>query len=273
MHLGRRPTMNRAFPRLSTKAQRGSKPRCHLLTRGTREDVAVRLTALMSGHGTISSTDCWMPDGFDDIREIELHKGVKLLDQAICNELGCWWLPNDRLDERTPNWDVASTCTIEGRCGLLLVEAKAHDNELLKEAAGRSLITREKGDQAARDASHNTIKAAIEEAQAELTAATGLPWGISRDSHYQMSNRFAWAWKVAHLGVPVVLVYLGYLVANEVLGPPSRLGAPFPDAKSWEDLVRDQGSGIVPDEAWGHRLEIDGTPFFPLIAAIRQSLR
>ena len=28
-----------------------------------------------------------------------------------------------------------------------------------------------------------------------------------------MSNRFAWAWKLADLGVPVVLVYLGFFRA------------------------------------------------------------
>ena len=38
-----------------------------------------------------------------------------------------------------------------------------------------------------------------------LSAATGLQWGLSRDDHYQLSNRFAWCWKLATLGIPVVL--------------------------------------------------------------------
>jgi crotonobetainyl-CoA:carnitine CoA-transferase CaiB-like acyl-CoA transferase len=31
-------------------------------------------------------------------------------------------------------------------------------------------------------------------------------WSLSVDSHYQICNRFAWAWKIASLGVPVVLI-------------------------------------------------------------------
>lgn len=31
-----------------------------------------------------------------------------------------------------------------------------------------------------------------------------------------MSNRFAWAWKLATMEVPVVLVYLGFLNATEM---------------------------------------------------------
>lgn len=43
-----------------------------------------------------------------------------------------------------------------------------------------------------------------------------LPWAISRDSRYQKSNRFAWACKLAGLGLPVVLMYLGFVRADEM---------------------------------------------------------
>jgi hypothetical protein len=43
------------------------------------------------------------------------------------------WLADPRPTSRTPNWDIASTCTIDGRKGLLLVEAKAHRPELTEE--------------------------------------------------------------------------------------------------------------------------------------------
>ena len=47
-----------------------------------------------------------------------------------------------------------------------------------------------------------------------------------------MSNRFAWAWKLASSSVPVVLIYLGFLRADEMRdkGKPfrgrRRVGAP-----------------------------------------------
>src|SRR5215217_4056296 len=94
---------------------------------------------------------------------------------------------------RRPNFDIASTCTIGGAPGLLLVEAKAHDQELKREAAGRRL-TKDASDD--RKASHQTIEGAIMDARKGLSGDTSLAWRIGRDSHYQMSKRFAWSWKL-----------------------------------------------------------------------------
>ena len=67
-------------------------------------------------------------------------------------------------------------------------------------------------------ANHNQIGDAIQQANHGLEPL--LPgWDLSRDSHYQLSNRFAWSWKIASMGVPVVLVYLGFLNADEMDAP------------------------------------------------------
>jgi hypothetical protein len=87
---------------------------------------------------------------------------------------------------------------------------------LTKEAAGRRLA---EGDSMQRTASHETIGAAIESARMGFEAGTRLAWHISRDSHYQISNRFAWSWKLTQLGIPVVLVYLGFLNASDMPMP------------------------------------------------------
>jgi hypothetical protein len=179
--------------------------------------------------------------------------------------LGKWWLPANRLKARTPNLDIASTCTIDGRPGILLVEAKAHSVELKKEAAGRSL-GREPTEE--RKESHITIGAAIEQARAGLSAATALPFNISRDSHYQMSNRFAWSWKLAQLGVPVVLVYLGFLRADEM----ADRGEPFPDHAAWEKLVLDHSAPLFPAQVWNRRWLVHGVPFIPLIVSMEQAV-
>jgi hypothetical protein len=65
---------------------------------------------------------------------------------------------------------------------------------------------------------------------------------ISRDSHYQMSNRFAWSWKLAEYGIPVVLVYLGFLNASEMVDR----GDPFANQDSWESLVMAHSSPLFP---------------------------
>lgn len=257
--------MSRAFKELSSRAQRGSKPRCHLLTHGPSEVVAARLTSLAAPFATVSSSDRWMPQGFAACGEAELDKADRLLHHTRRMALTAWWLPAGREGARTPNFDIASTCTIDGKPGLLLVEAKAHEEELRKEATGRSLPL-DASDE--RKASHPTIGSAIDAARTGLTAATGRPWGISRDTHYQISNRFAWSWKLTELGVPVVLVYLGFLGADEM----SDKGSPLEDGPAWTRLVLDHSRDCVPADVWERRWLIGGVPFVPLIRSVLQSL-
>jgi hypothetical protein len=202
-----------------------------------------------------------MPEGFYVLVEPQLHLAPRLVDPEIRQTLAHWWLPAGREAARTPNIDIASTCNIAGKPGLLLVEAKAHDEELIKEAAGRKLRS---GATDARKASHGTIGNAIELAKRGLTAATGLEWRISRDTHYQISNRFAWGWKLADSGIPVVLIYLGFLNCAEM----SHRGRPFGDHMAWEHLVRDHAMDIVPDSAWNRSWSVNGVPFIPLIKSV-----
>lgn len=249
-------------------ARRGSKPRCHWLTHGSREEIARRLTALVAPWASVSAADAWMPEGFDRRSEAQLHTCSSLLDASACDALGRWWLPRDHLAARTPNWDLAATCTMENRRAVLLIEAKAHDNELLFEARGRPLITSRSADRASREASHGTIERAIAEARDGLNEATGLSWRISCDSHYQISNRFAWAWKLAALGVPVVLLYLGFLRAEEMTDK----GKPFANGAEWEALVKQHAATVVPESAWNAEWRVNGVPFVPIIRAYEQPL-
>lgn len=251
---------------LKPKERRGSKPRCHLLTHGSPEAIAARLTALIAPLASVASSGHWMPQGFVDLEEAQLHKAPRLLRPALSARLGEWWLPAGSQDAMTPNFDIASTCTIDCSPGLLLIEAKAHERELLNTAAGRELA---EDDSTGRKESHATIGAAIKEAQVGLEEATRLTWRISIDSHYQMSNRFAWSWKLATLGIPVVLVYLGFLKANDMSKPGE---VPFADAGAWEALVRSHSAPLFPGQVWDRRWSVNGVPFIPLIRSLEVSL-
>jgi hypothetical protein len=116
--------------------------------------------------------------------------------------------------------------------------------------------------------SHDAIGVAISEARDGLDRATSLSWQIDRDSHYQLSNRVAWSWKVATLGVPVVLVYLGFLRAHEM----ADLGTPFADHADWEQQLRAHAVSSVPDTAWETSWGIDGASFTLLIRSFEQAL-
>lgn len=241
--------MNSLLGRLPSRAQKGSKPRCHLLTHGDRNVIAEDMTKLIEPFGIISGTDQWMPQGFDDAEEAQLHNAPSLLPKNdIRNLLASWWLAKPKSSVATPNWDIASTCSIDGNKGLLLVEAKAHHRELKADDRCLSNMNKE------------CIEDAISEANSALNAiSTG--WDLSPDSHYQLCNRFALAWKLATLGIPIILVYLGFLNANE-------MGDPFATHDDWESAVRNYANTIVPKNVWGRNLSVESISIYPLIRSL-----
>jgi hypothetical protein len=207
-----------------------------------------------------------MPQGFYQTDEAKLPEAERLLPSDLRNELKRWWLAVSSTNTRTPNWDVASTCTIEGKAGILLIEAKAHDQELIKEETGRKSIEAPVTVNARRNLLR--IDWALRDASVALAEDTGVTWCLSRDWNYQMSNRFAWTWKLAELGVPVVLVYLGFLNASEM----SDRGKPISDVSEWEKLVKRHSQLLFPAEVWGQRWVCSDQPFIPLVRALDLSL-
>ena len=257
------------FPELSHKAQRGSKPRCHLFTDGTPAEVAGRLTALAKPYGSVPRTSEWMPAGFVHVDEARLDKCNALIADQTSRELKNWWFAKP--GRGSPTWDLASQCVFgsgrHARRGVLLIEAKAHQAELERESGGKKLEHDASSDS---HRNHDRIGKAIEEANEGLRSLTGdQAWGLSRDSAYQMANRFAWGWKLASLGVPVVLVYLGFLNALEM----SDESDPFCEPDEWMECVKKQAKGKVPEEAWGRDWKTpDGIVFVPRIMAVSQPL-
>jgi hypothetical protein len=198
----------------------------------------------------------WMPWGPARPEEAKLGETPVFLTQEQRENVTAWWLAR-RQRANTPNWDIAATATIEGCEGLVLVEAKAHDREL--DVRGKN----GKGN----PENHARITAAIAEANAGLNAA--LPgWNLTARSHYQLANRFAWAWKLAGMRVPVILVYLGFPRAEEMVD----CGRPFADADAWRHHFENHSRGTVPVECWERRLEINGTALIPLVRSAEVNL-
>ena len=155
----------------------------------------------------------------------------------------------------TPNWDIASTATIGDREGLVLVEAKAHTNEIKADGKIRSATSNVEN--------HFRIDACCREASVALNDI--MPgWALSAESHYQLCNRFAWAWKLACLNIPVVLVYLGFLQAAEMRDR----GDPFQTSDDWDILVRSHGRNTVPPVAWDRGFLVGRTLLCPLIRSV-----
>ena len=248
------------------KDTKGSRPRCALLTDGIREEVAERLTQLIDhSEVSVSAGNDWMPAGKYRVAEAELgnpRKPNSLVALDTHRQLQNWWLETPA---RTPNWDIASTCVVKGRPGILLVEAKAHTAELDISKKGKYF----NGGKASLNSkrNHERIGEAIDAANTGLRVATEEEWNLARDDHYQVSNRFAWAWKLVDLGIPVVLVYLGFLQATEMVTNKSLALDSF---ESWEGVVKEHCNSIVPESCWGLCLDIGGTHLLPLIRAYCQ---
>lgn len=256
--------------KLNSHAQGGSKPRCHRITQGTAEEVSARLTSLISPWGEVSANDHWLPKGFIDISEAQLEKSDLIHDSEIKNCLKHWWLNIIHARASTPNLDIASTCSIGGKQGLLLVEAKAHRAELVNEEKGKKL-SRELRKDASENSirNHQQIEMCISEASRALSEETGLVWNISVHSHYQMANRFTWAWKLANLGFPVILVYLGFLNAAEMkLGTNRQQNVLFANHETWKDSVLGHSKGLFPSTAWEASWNVGGQSFIPLIRSV-----
>lgn len=250
--------------------QRGSQPRCLLMVNGPRKKIAASLTKLINLPDVIILPENqWMPYGLPvqkpdnswDLRpakEIDLVHDVGLIQDSIRLALKKWWLAvNARA--RTPNWDFAAQCLVNGKPGLLLIEAKAHVNEL--ENAGKRAPTSHIGKK-----NHVHIGQAIEEARKGLEASSGKEWAISRDHHYQVSNRFAWSWKLASLGIPVVLVYLGFINAGEM----KDRGPLIDSQQTWERTVKGHTAEIMDPSHWENIIHIGKAKMIALIRSYQQ---
>ena len=126
-----------------------------------------------------------------------------------------------------PRGRLIAVCARDNRRGLLLVEAKAHESEL--DWKGKRALNAET-DSPQAWANDGRIRAAIAEAQDWFAQVAG-PTTLTADSHYQLANRLASAYKVASVGVPVVLLYLGF-IGDTYFGDYLR------DADHWQQLMR-----------------------------------
>jgi hypothetical protein len=223
---------------------KGSRYRCLLATHMDGPRRQSFLGSLVSPFASVGPEDLLAPRGYYSPNETALVDGSDFLTAHDQSLLRSWWLKND---SRYPSWDIASTCTIGGRKGLLLVEAKAHSGEIKENDCCKA-----KDEQNCR-----SIVEAVAEASRALSES-GLAWSINTTTRYQLSNRFAWAWKIASLGTPVVLVFLGFL--NSTDWPDH-----FRSHDDWRRCLLNYTEGFVPQAAWETSLDVNGVPFIPLI--------
>ena len=197
----------------------------------------------------------WMPQGHakPDEGRLETFGPSWLPAHPAWRKMEDWWLKY-KGGANTPNWDIAVGCTIENRPGLVLVEAKANWPEL--STAGKPLSS---GASQNSRQNHAHIGAAIDEACAGWRR-TDPRITISRDTHYQLANRLAFTWKLASLGISVVLLYLGFTGDEGIRDA----GKPFVDNADWRRAFGDYVEHSFPVDLVGGRFEFGETPAWVL---------
>lgn len=224
---------------------RGS--RKHVLEWTSRPEFCVELLQTVSPVAArISADSRWMPCGYDAPQEARLETfGPRILpNRGIWDGLRKWWLAHEE-GANTPNWDIAVGCEIDGAPGIVLVEAKANVPEL--SAGGKSLPA---AASLASRKNHERIRSAVAEAGAGLRRYSD-SLALSCDSHYQLCNRIAFAWKLASLGVPTVLIYLGFVGDTGIVDA----GEPFENAGHWQRVFQDYANAVGAEGLLERRLD------------------
>jgi hypothetical protein len=227
------------------KAYRGS--RKHILDLLERKDFLEVFNNLLRNSGAaVSGDDVYNPKGNANPEEMELRDfGPKYLADLIDWSMIRKWWPG--YPAKSPQWDLLITCTIEGKKGIVLVEAKAHEAELkwegkpLEEDASPESIC-----------NHQQIGESIAEACRGLNEKIpGI--NIQRDSRYQVANRVAFAWKLAQCGMHAVWLYLGFYGDSGI----SDVGVPFRDNDHWQRVMGACIQSILPQSFPGTRIEFE----------------
>jgi hypothetical protein len=234
---------------------RGSRRQILDWTNQDRPIFARELTETVGLEGlVVSDSDWWMPQGHRSPEEAKLTRCTVPGLNRVKNVFTGWWVAHPPLANE-PNWDMLATCKIWDHDAFLFVEAKSYGDELdwnPKRQPRPSPESRE---------NHERIGKAIDEAGHALTQIVGEPVNLSRDKCYQLSNRVAWAWKLASTGSPTVLAYVGFLQDWSI----TDLGCPFRDHADWLGAMKRYMRGIVPDCLIERRLDCGLAPMWFLI--------
>jgi len=144
-----------------------------------------------------------------------------------------WWISHDG---NRPNWDLICQITDGTRVGLLLVEAKAHESEM----AEQNKKSRPDTANPKSVSNDRQIRQVLDRTNSAMGRLGFGAFGLSADHHYQLSNRIAYAYKLATLGLPVVLMYLGFI--GDCSFPKDWIRS----ADHWQRLVGGYIQGVVP---------------------------
>ena len=208
----------------------------------------------------IKEGDVFRPSGREDPKESYLPQFCKEFCEGKFDfsPIVDWWVPSQW---RPPTWDLISTCTVNGKYGILLVEAKAHKDEF--DCRGKIL---EPTASIESQQNHQQIVECLNEANVALNDICDGEFNLSVDTHYQLANRVAHLWKLATCGIPVVLLYLGFVGDTEIRK------TYFQSDKDWQKAMGDYMQGLVPPSFLNQQHDTEGGGTMLMLSRSREIL-
>jgi hypothetical protein len=184
--------------------------------------------------GRIDPTDRLRPVSHAEAGEWDLRRFCRECSPlgADLSRLDDWWVGEQYTG---PTWDLLAECTITGEPGFLLVEAKAHESEL--QSSGK---LQSEAASAQSNENHGRMTESLARTEMWFRAKVGTDSNISAASHYQLANRLSAAEALASCGVPVILMYLGFV------GDTYFKSDYFRDDAHWQEAMRGYTAGVVP---------------------------
>jgi hypothetical protein len=235
--------------------------RMHVLDWVESEDFLSSVRNMVMPIGfTVTDNAVWQPKGRHDHHETVLvGGGQRFLSRVEEELLVTWWLVH-RKGAKLPTWDlVVSALDSHGKKALILVEAKAHATEL--SSAGKLPARRKTPEEQARsDANHARIFQAILEAKTALQQVVPTI-AICQGRNYQFANRIAFAWKLASMGIPVALIYLGFIGDTAIARP----GMCFLAPADWQAAFQRHTANDFPIAMEGRKVDCGAAAFWLLV--------
>lgn len=220
-------------PNQRSRLLRGS--RRHILDLVSTGTASETLTGLIAGvGGRVDPSHRIRPvshvePGEWDLRRFCRECAPQGADLARLDE---WWVSEQYTG---PTWDLLAECTLNGRPGILMVEAKAHESELQLHGKLQSADASEQS-----NANHARISESLARTQAWFRRAVDTESNISAASHYQLANRLSGVEALASCGVPAILMYLGFR------GDTYFKSDYFRDDDHWQQVMLGYIAGVVP---------------------------
>ena len=146
-------------------------------------------------NASVSADEVRLPDPPNNTTEGDFTSLPEFVSPFLSNDKNSSWWKNALKNYSTYCWDFVSTCTINGRKGLLLVEAKAKRGELISTPNLKALDPNLEDNY--RLASSDLRKIAPRIKLSSVTCR-------------QMSNHIYRSWFLARSGIPVILLYVGF---------------------------------------------------------------